>query len=91
MATITIDIPDDVSIPRVEQLIATAERGVGLTARFDGFRKIKLVQLNPNAVDQRIRPVLKAVPSLSALTKRSKVGAAVRNANNFDDLPPSAA
>ena len=90
MTEFTIELPAEVCRARFEAEIAALARNLGLQPRFNGFRKIKFIPLNPNSVDQRIRPHLRAVPTLRVLADGSKVGAAVRN-SNFDDVPPGAA
>lgn len=87
MATITIEVPDEVSASKFEAQIGTMARNLGLQAKFSGFRKIKLITLNPNAVDQRVRRHLVGVnslPTLRTLVDGSNVGAAARNVGEFD-------
>lgn len=76
MATITIDLPDTVSVTAFEAQVSAMARALGLTPQYAGNRKIKLVQPNPSAVDQKVRRHLRGVPTLSTLTNGSMVSAA---------------
>lgn len=76
MATITIDLPDEVSVTAFEAQVSALARALGLKPQYAGNRKIKLIQPNPNAVDQRVRRHLRGVPTLSTLANGSMVSAA---------------
>lgn len=76
MATITIDLPDTVSVTAFEAQVSSMARALGLKPQYAGNRKIKLVQANPNAVDQKVRRHLQAVPTLRTLANGSMVSAA---------------
>lgn len=65
MASITIDLPDTVSVTAFEAQVSAMARALGLKPQYAGHRKIKLIQTSPNAVDQRVRRHLRAVPSLT--------------------------
>lgn len=62
MPTITIDLPDNVSVTAFEAQVNAMARALGLKPQYAGHRRIKLIALSPNAVSQKIRPRLVAVP-----------------------------
>lgn len=76
MPTITIDLPETVSVTSFEAQVSAMARALGLKPMYAGNRKIKLVQSNPNAVDQKVRRHLQAVPTLRTLANGSTVSSA---------------
>ena len=96
MPTITIEFPDEVSVGKFEAQLANFGRQLGLQPRFKGFRNIKFVTLNPNAVDQRIRRHLHAIPTLRELADGSRIGkpgehlleCLNENVRALSDIPP---
>lgn len=87
MATITIDLPDEVSVTAFEAQVSALARALGLKPQYAGNRKIKLIQPNPNAVDQRVRRHLKGVPTLRTLADGSKIQRAI---SSLSDGPGAA-
>lgn len=63
MATITLEVPDEISVTALESQIMAMARSMGLASRYGGHRRIKLMHGNPNSVPQGVRriPILRDV------------------------------
>lgn len=58
MATITLEVPDDISVPTLESKIMHMAKSMGFGVRYGSHRRIKLMHANPNAVPQGVRRVI---------------------------------
>lgn len=88
MATITLEVPDEISIPALQSKIMHMAKTMGFTAYYGGHRKLKLMPLNPNAVPQGVRrviPVLRDVVTPGVMnSQRLRVAPALPS--TADDL-----
>lgn len=90
MATLKIELPNDMNMQAFAAQVNILARNLGFQPLFGGVNRIKLIERNPNAVDQKLKRHLTGIPTLRTLADGSKIGGAIRS-NHFDDVPPGAA
>lgn len=85
MATITLEVPDEISVAKIEAKLYQLASSMGLKARYGGHRRIKLLQPSPNAVAQTPRLVA-ATPNLMGAAELRKLPRLPGDANEQDAL-----